>query len=102
MSPRRRQSHDHKLGSSARASTWASAAAAPACSRSTAGRWRAVMERSILLILQWDENFDIGADTGTLESNDYQVPFKFAGKLDKPTLTIGPVEAVAGGYQKAG
>jgi hypothetical protein len=46
------------------------------------------MERSIPLILQWDENFDIGADTGTPVSEDYQVPFRFTGKLDKLTLTI--------------
>jgi hypothetical protein len=46
------------------------------------------MERSIPLILQWDENFDIGADTGTPVSDDYQVPFEFTGKLDKLTLTI--------------
>jgi hypothetical protein len=46
------------------------------------------MARSIPLILQWDENFDIGADTGTPVSDDYQVPFRFTGKLDKLTLTI--------------
>ncbi len=46
------------------------------------------MERSIPLILQWDENFDIGADTGTPVSDDYQVPFRFTGKLDRLTLTI--------------
>jgi len=46
------------------------------------------MEHSIPLILQWDENFDIGADTGTPVSDDYQVPFRFTGKLDKLTLTI--------------
>jgi len=46
------------------------------------------MQRSIPLILQWDENFDIGADTGTPVSDDYQVPFEFTGKLDKLTLTI--------------
>jgi arylsulfatase len=49
---------------------------------------RQSMERSIPLILQWDENFDIGADTGTPVSDDYQVPFRFTGKLDKLTLTI--------------
>jgi len=49
---------------------------------------RTSMERSIPLILQWDENFDIGADTGTPVSDDYQVPFDFTGKLDKLTLTI--------------
>ena len=43
---------------------------------------------TIPLIMQWDENFDIGADTGTPVSNDYQVPFRFTGKLNKLTLTI--------------
>jgi arylsulfatase len=46
------------------------------------------MEHSIPLIMQWDENFDIGADTGTSVAEDYQVPFRFTGKLDKLTLTI--------------
>jgi arylsulfatase len=48
---------------------------------------RQTMEHTIPL-MQWDENFDIGADTGTPVSNDYQVPFKFTGKLDKLTLKI--------------
>jgi hypothetical protein len=49
---------------------------------------RQSMEHTIPLIMQWDENFDIGADTGTPVSNDYQVPFKFTGTLDKLTLKI--------------
>jgi arylsulfatase len=49
---------------------------------------RQTMERTIPLILQWDENFDIGADTGTPVAEDYQVPFRFTGRLDKLTLTI--------------
>lgn len=50
---------------------------------------RQTMERTIPLIVQWDENFDIGADTGTpVDDADYQVPFKFNGKLDKLTLKI--------------
>jgi arylsulfatase len=50
---------------------------------------RQTMERTLPLILQWDENFDVGADTGTpVDDEDYQVPFKFTGKLDKLTLTI--------------
>jgi hypothetical protein len=41
------------------------------------------MERTLPLILQWDENFDVGADTGTpVDDNDYQVPFRFTGKLN--------------------
>jgi arylsulfatase len=50
---------------------------------------RETMEHSIPLIMQWDENFDIGADTGTpVDDKDYQVPFRFTGKLDKLTLKI--------------
>jgi arylsulfatase len=47
------------------------------------------MEHTIPLLFQWDENFDIGADTGTpVDDRDYQVPFAFTGKLDKLTLKI--------------
>jgi arylsulfatase A-like enzyme len=47
------------------------------------------MERTLPLILQWDENFDVGADTGTpVNDADYQIPFKFTGKLNKLTLKI--------------
>jgi arylsulfatase A-like enzyme len=47
------------------------------------------MEWTIPLLLQWDENFDVGADTGTpVDDNDYQIPFRFTGKLEKLTLTI--------------
>ena len=47
------------------------------------------MEHTVPFIWQWDENFDIGADTGTpVDDQDYQVPFRFNGKLTKLTLTI--------------
>ena len=47
------------------------------------------MEHTIPVVLQWDETFDIGADTGTpVEDRDYQVPFNFTGKLIKLTLNI--------------
>jgi hypothetical protein len=47
------------------------------------------MEHTIPLILQWDETFDIGSDTGTpVDDRDYQVPFKFTGKLNKLTLKL--------------
>ena len=39
---------------------------APACSRWTARRSRRkTMERTVPLILPWDETFDVGVDTGT-------------------------------------
>ena len=47
------------------------------------------MERTIPLILEWDENLDVGSDTGTpVDDHDYQVPFAFTGKINKITLTI--------------
>jgi arylsulfatase A-like enzyme len=47
------------------------------------------MEHTVPLILQWDETFDVGADTGTpVDDQDYQVPFRFTGKLAKLTLAI--------------
>jgi arylsulfatase len=50
---------------------------------------RRTMKHTMPLMMQWDENFDIGADTGTpVDDRDYQVPFRFTGKLNKLTLTI--------------
>jgi len=47
------------------------------------------MEHTLPLILQWDESFDVGSDTGTpVDDQDYQTPFKFTGKLDKLTLKL--------------
>ncbi|MEJ2317392.1 MAG: hypothetical protein P8Y83_10655 [Gammaproteobacteria bacterium] len=47
------------------------------------------MEKTIPQILQWDENFDVGADTGSpVDDGDYQTPFHFTGELHKLTLTI--------------
>jgi arylsulfatase A-like enzyme len=47
------------------------------------------MEHTLPLILQWDESFDIGSDTGTpVDDRDYQVPFKFTGKLNKLTVKV--------------
>jgi arylsulfatase len=47
------------------------------------------MEHTIPLILQWDETFDIGSDTGTpVCDEDYQCPFALTAKLNKLTLKI--------------
>ena len=49
------------------------------------------MERTVPLLLPWDETFDIGADTGTpVDDRDYQVPFRFTGKIDKLTISVEP------------
>jgi len=34
--------------------------------------------------LQFDETFDVGADTGTpVDDRDYHMPFRFTGKIDR-------------------
>jgi arylsulfatase len=49
------------------------------------------MDRTVPLMLQWDETFDIGADTGTpVDDHDYQVPFSFTGKINKLTIALDP------------
>ncbi len=56
---------------------------------------------TIPLLMQWDENFDIGADTGTpVDDHDYQVPFRFTGKLNKLTLTINRPQLSAADIEK--
>ena len=53
------------------------------------------MEHTIPLIMQWDESFDIGSDTGTpVDDQDYRCPFPFTGtfskiavKVDRPQLS---------------
>jgi arylsulfatase len=47
------------------------------------------MERTLPLILQWDETFDIGFDTGTpVDDKDYKVPFQLTAKLNKLTIKL--------------
>ncbi len=49
------------------------------------------LDRTVPLVLPWDETFDIGSDTGTpVDDRDYQVPFKFTGKIDKLTISVAP------------
>jgi arylsulfatase len=47
------------------------------------------MEKTLPMILQWDESFDIGSDTLTgVNDADYTPPFTLTAKLDKLTLTV--------------
>jgi arylsulfatase A-like enzyme len=47
------------------------------------------LEHTVPLTLPWDETFDIGMDTGTpVDDQDYQVPFRFTGKIDKLAISI--------------
>lgn len=47
------------------------------------------MEKTIPMILQWDEAFDVGSDTLTgVNDDDYMPPFPLTAKLDKLTITV--------------
>jgi hypothetical protein len=47
------------------------------------------MPKTLPMILQWDESFDIGSDTLTgVNDADYQPPFPFTGKLNKLTVAL--------------
>jgi arylsulfatase len=48
---------------------------------------------SIAFLMPADETFDVGVKTRTsVDDNDYRVPFRFTGKLDKLTFKLGPVQ----------
>jgi arylsulfatase len=47
------------------------------------------MERTLPMILQWDESFDIGSDTLTgVNDADYKPPFPLTAKLNKLTIKV--------------
>ena len=47
------------------------------------------MEKTLPMILQWDESFDIGSDTLTgVNDADYKPPFALSAKLNKLTLKL--------------
>ncbi len=47
------------------------------------------MDKTIPIILQWDESFDIGSDTLTgVNDDDYKPPFPLTATLDKLTIKV--------------
>jgi arylsulfatase A-like enzyme len=47
------------------------------------------LKRTLPMILQWDESFDIGSDTLTgVNDADYQPPFPLTAKLNKLTIKV--------------
>ena len=58
--------------------------------------WSQKMERTVPLILPVDETFDVGSKTGTpIDDRDYQVPFRFTGKINKVTIAVEPPKMTA-------
>ena len=68
------------------------------------------MEKTLPMILQWDESFDIGSDTLTgVNDADYLPPFaltaqlnKLTIKVDRPKLSPADIKKLEEGMQKAG
>jgi arylsulfatase len=55
---------------------------------------------TIPFLITIDETFDVGVDTRTaVEDKDYQVPFRFNGKLNKLTVKVGPVKLTSEEHQ---
>ncbi len=46
---------------------------------------------TVPLRMSLDETFDVGEDTGTPVSEDYDVPFKFTGQIQKVVVNLGEV-----------
>jgi arylsulfatase len=67
------------------------------------------LERTLPMILQWDESFDIGSDTLTgVNDADYKPPFPLTAKLhklmikvDRPKLSPGDIKKLEEGMAKA-
>ena len=67
------------------------------------------MEKTIPIILQWDESFDIGSDTITgVNDADYLPPFpltakfnKLTIKIDRPQLSPEDIKKLEEGMKKA-
>jgi arylsulfatase len=67
------------------------------------------MEKTLPMILQWDESFDVGSDTLTgVNDADYKPPFAFTGtlekltlKLDRPELSEADIKALEAAMKKA-
>ncbi len=51
------------------------------------------IERTLPFRLSLDETLDCGEDTGTPVSEDYHVPFKFTGKIEKVTIELQKAKA---------
>jgi arylsulfatase A-like enzyme len=51
-------------------------------------------------LMTLDETFDVGIDTRTpVDDGDYQIPFRFTGKLNKLTFKLGPAQLTSADHQ---
>ncbi len=53
------------------------------------------IDRTVPVRFSFDETFDIGEDTGTPVSEDYDVPFKFTGQIEKVVVRLSDAKLTA-------
>jgi arylsulfatase len=58
------------------------------------------IDRTVPIRYSMDETFDVGEDTGTPVSLDYDVPFKFTGQIEKVVVNLGETKLSAPDQQK--
>ena len=58
------------------------------------------VEKTIPIRIALDETLDIGEDCGTPVNLNYDVPFKFTGKIEKVTIDLGKSGLAAGDEKK--
>jgi len=46
------------------------------------------IEKTVPIVFSQEENLDVGEDSGTPVNLNYDVPFKFTGKLDRVTIVL--------------
>ena len=57
------------------------------------------IDRTVPIRFSFDETFDVGEDTGTPVSEDYDVPFKFTGNSEKVVINLGETELGASNHE---
>ena len=50
------------------------------------------IDRTMPVRFSFDETFDVGEDTGTPVSENYDVPFEFTGKIEKVVVNLGKAD----------
>jgi hypothetical protein len=57
---------------------------------------RKPVPHTIPFLMAIDETFDVGVDTRTpVDDTDYQVPFRFSGKIAMLAIKVGPEQLMA-------
>jgi arylsulfatase A-like enzyme len=60
---------------------------------------RGRIDRTVPIRYSMDETFDVGEDTGTPVSLDYDVPFKFTGKIERVVVNLGEAKLSTADHQ---